>query len=96
MDKRVSAADWYDYVAAAADLTPEMHVGGFAATRELLGMVAVGADSEVLDVGCGAGHTACWIGRQYGARAVGIDFSEAMLVQATRLAQQEFVHETWF
>jgi hypothetical protein len=33
MEKPVSTVDWYDYAAVAVDLTPEMHVDGFAATR---------------------------------------------------------------
>ena len=82
MEKPVGTADWYDFVAVAADLAPEVHVGGFAATRDLLAMVAIGPDSRVLDVGCGAGHTACWIAREYRAHVVGIDLSEAMLAHA--------------
>jgi ubiquinone/menaquinone biosynthesis C-methylase UbiE len=93
MEKLVSTVDWYDFVAVAADLAPEVHVGGFAATRELLAMVDLGAHCQVLDVGCGAGHTACWIAQEYGAHVVGIDLSEGMLAQARRLAQKEGLGE---
>jgi ubiquinone/menaquinone biosynthesis C-methylase UbiE len=95
--KPVSTAEWYDFISAASDLAPEIHVGGMEATRELLQLVTIDAASRVLDVGCGAGHTACYIAQRYGARVTGFDLSEAMLTLARRRASQEgLAHLTEF
>jgi ubiquinone/menaquinone biosynthesis C-methylase UbiE len=48
----------------------------------------------ILDVGCGHGKYACEFGRR-GARAVGIDFSAALLRRAQRLAAELPVKVAW-
>jgi ubiquinone/menaquinone biosynthesis C-methylase UbiE len=81
-EKPVGTREWYDFLADLSDVVPIMHLGGRVATRRLLEMCQLGASSYVLDVGCGAGNTACEIAEQYGARVHGIDISEAMIARA--------------
>ncbi len=49
-----------------------LHPGGTDATRRLLDRADVGADTRLLDAGCGAGE-ALELARDRGARAVGLD-----------------------
>lgn len=49
-----------------------LHPGGAEATRSLLDRAAVGQDTTLLDVGCGAGG-ALEVARDRGARAMGVD-----------------------
>ena len=86
--KPVGTREWYDFVADLSDVVPIMHLGGRAATRRLLEMCRLDASSRVLDVGCGAGNTACDIAEQYGSRVQGIDISEAMTVKAEERARR--------
>lgn len=51
-----------------------LHPGGTAATERLLDRAAVGPETRLLDVGCGAGE-ALAVARERGATAVGVDQS---------------------
>ena len=68
---------------------PIVHAGGLKATEELLEMCQVTETTDLLDVGCGTGYTACQIAKKYGCRVVGIDISENMIARATERAQKE-------
>jgi ubiquinone/menaquinone biosynthesis C-methylase UbiE len=76
---------FFDF-AAEAGLTK--HFGGAAATQELASLCHIGADSYVLDVGCGAGTTAAFLARQYGCRVVGVDIRPRMIERARETAQR--------
>ncbi|MEA3377700.1 MAG: class I SAM-dependent methyltransferase [Chloroflexota bacterium] len=67
------------------------HMGGLAATRELVALCHIDADTHVLDVGCGVGATPCYLAGTYGARVVAIDVREAMIAQARDRARREGV-----
>ncbi len=54
----------------------EFHLRGPAATRELIEILDVGADSHVLDVGSGLGGPARRLAKTTGCRVTGIDLSE--------------------
>lgn len=88
-EKPVSTIEWYNFAGQLTDLIPQMHPGGMDSTRKLLEKCGIQADSRVLDVGCGAGTTACLIGKEYGARVYGIDISEVMVTRATQRAVRE-------
>jgi demethylmenaquinone methyltransferase / 2-methoxy-6-polyprenyl-1,4-benzoquinol methylase len=62
--------------------------------RFLVGRIDTGPDGSVLDVATGTGAVAIEIVRQKGCRVVGLDQSEAMLVEARRRVPQavELVH----
>jgi len=65
------------------------HLGGVAATDDLLELCHVGEDAYVLDVGCGAGVTPCYIARVYGCRVVGVDINEEMIERSRERAGRE-------
>ena len=54
----------------------EFHLRGPAATRELIEILDVGADSHVLDVGSGLGGPARRLATATGCRVTGVDLSE--------------------
>jgi ubiquinone/menaquinone biosynthesis C-methylase UbiE len=58
------------------------HPGGLAITQELANVCRVRQDSQVLDVACGTGETACWLAETFGCRVVGIDATELQIRRA--------------
>jgi ubiquinone/menaquinone biosynthesis C-methylase UbiE len=87
--KPVGTREWYDFIGQLADTLPGIHMGGQDATRKLLDLCQPDATSRVLDVGCGAGHTACLIAQQVGSQVYGIDISEVMIEKAKEKASQQ-------
>jgi ubiquinone/menaquinone biosynthesis C-methylase UbiE len=87
--KPVGTREWYDFVGLLADTLPSVHMGGQEATHMLLDMCQLDATSQVLDVGCGPGNTACLIAEQYGSRVLGVDISEVMIAKATERARRQ-------
>ncbi|WP_040950012.1 class I SAM-dependent methyltransferase [Gorillibacterium massiliense] len=61
------------------------HPGGFKATAALLKKRRLPKGSHVLEVGCGAGRTACFLARQ-GYQVTAVDQSADMLEKAQRRA----------
>jgi ubiquinone/menaquinone biosynthesis C-methylase UbiE len=61
--------------------------------RALLGQLLAGFPGAftILEVGCGTGHFSRWFSEQ-GLRAVGLDLSQPMLVEAIRLGSPLYVH----
>jgi ubiquinone/menaquinone biosynthesis C-methylase UbiE len=86
--KPIGTREWYDFVGQLAGALPAVHLGGFVATRELLEQCELGPTSEVLDVGCGPGVTACMIAQEYGSSVMGFDLSEVMIAAANDKAKQ--------
>jgi ubiquinone/menaquinone biosynthesis C-methylase UbiE len=84
--KPIGTREWYDFVGQMADAMPGIHMGGQDATRTLLEMCQIDGAKRILDVGCGAGHTACLIAETFGARVHGIDISEVMISKARERA----------
>lgn len=72
MQRLLSAAVENPWGALDTILDGPLHPGGRRATAELLDSAAVGSDTRLLDVGCGAG-TALEQARGRGADAVGLD-----------------------
>ncbi len=84
MDVKQAVQDQFG-AAAAAYAVSEVHAGGID-LQAMLAAAALRGHERVLDVGCGAGHTALAFARA--AREVhGLDLTEAMLVQADGLAR---------
>ncbi len=69
--------------------SPIHHIGGLDATSELLEMIHIDKNSNVLDVGCGSGYTACDIARKFECRVVGIDASTVMITKAQKRAAKK-------
>jgi len=55
--------------------------------RVVAASAGVGADCEVLDVGCGIGGTACHLASHTGARFVGVNPNDAQIALARELAR---------
>jgi len=79
------------YLGVQAYLGTTKHMGGLAATRELIELCHISPDTAVLDVGCGVGATACYLTKQVGCSVVGVDVSGAMIAQAEKRARREGV-----
>jgi len=85
MDKKPTFFDF------AAEVGLTKHLGGLGATEELIELCHIGEGRYILDVGCGAGMTPCFIAKRYGCRVVGVDISEAMVERSKERAQREGV-----
>ena len=69
------------------------HMGGLETTRELIARCGIDEETYVLDVGCGAGATACYLASAYGCRVVGVDVMEEMVDLSRARAEREGVSE---
>jgi ubiquinone/menaquinone biosynthesis C-methylase UbiE len=75
----------------AAEVGLTKHLGGLAATEQLVALCHIDQDTYVLDVGCGAGVTPCFLARKVGCRVVGVDISERMIERSRERAKKEGV-----
>ena len=73
----------------AAEVGLTKHIGGVEATEKLIELCHICEGKYVLDVGCGAGVTPCFIARRYGCRVVGVDILEAMVERSKERAKRE-------
>ena len=64
------------------------HIGGLAATDELLSLCHVEDAHEVLNVGCGIGVEPAYIAKRYQCHVVGVDISEHMIEWARRRVRE--------
>jgi ubiquinone/menaquinone biosynthesis C-methylase UbiE len=83
MEKEPTFFDFAAYVGLTK------HLGGVEATEELIELCHIDAGKYVLDVGCGAGVTPCFIAKRYGCRVVGVDISEGMIERSRERAKRE-------
>ena len=83
-----SAEQFFDF---AAEVGLTKHIGSVEATKELAGLCHIGPGSYVLDVGCGAGVTPCFLAKEYGCRVVGVDILEGMIEKSRQRAEREGV-----
>lgn len=77
----------------AAEVGLTKHLGGLEATEKILELCHVGEGSYILDVGCGAGQSSCYIARKYGCRVVGVDINEMMIERSKERAEREGVKD---
>jgi len=73
----------------AAEVGLTKHLGGVRATEELIELCNIGQGKYVLDVGCGAGVTPCFIAKKCGCRVVGVDILEGMVEKSRERAKKE-------
>ena len=92
--EEIDWSTWYDFQGRIG--IPIIHIGGTRATTDLLALCNITEKSEVLDVGCGTGYTACEIAQKYSARVVGIDISEDMIAKAQERARQRHLKSVEF
>jgi arsenite methyltransferase len=73
----------------AAEVGLTKHLGGLEATEELIELCHIAEGRYVLDVGCGAGATPCFIAKRCGCRVVGVDISAGMILRSRERAKRE-------
>jgi arsenite methyltransferase len=73
----------------AAEVGLTKHIGGIKATEELIQTCHITKDSYVLDVGCGAGVTPCFLAKRVGCKVVGVDIVERMIDRSWQKAKKE-------
>jgi ubiquinone/menaquinone biosynthesis C-methylase UbiE len=71
----------------------QLHAGGWAATRWLVGALGIEPGDAVLDVCCGEGGTAVWLARSLGVRVIGVDLLSAAVTAARARARREQMQE---
>ncbi|MDH5688297.1 MAG: methyltransferase domain-containing protein [Candidatus Bathyarchaeota archaeon] len=89
-DQKGKKQSFFDF---AAEVGLTKHLGGLEATEKLLELCRVGEDSYILDVGCGAGQSSCFIGMKHGCRVVGVDINEMMIKRSKESAEREGVED---
>jgi ubiquinone/menaquinone biosynthesis C-methylase UbiE len=72
---RLDRARWEDL--SSIGLTG--HPGGRSATEQLASMCILQPGQRILVVGCGAGHTACYLAAEWRVRAIAFDFAFGMV-----------------
>jgi arsenite methyltransferase len=75
----------------AAEVGLTKHLGGVEATEELAALCQIGEGKCILDVGCGAGVTPCFIAKAYDCKVVGVDISKGMIEKSEKRAKREGV-----
>ncbi len=78
----------------AAEVGFTKHLGGIGATEKLVELCHIGEGKYVLDVGCGAGVTPCFIAKRCGCRVVGVDIFPRMVERSRERAQREGVADS--
>ncbi|WP_145411143.1 class I SAM-dependent methyltransferase [Paenibacillus xylanexedens] len=78
--------DYHDLLAGLGE--GSAHPGGFEATVQLLESLSLPPRSQILEVGCGTGRTACHLAR-HGYRVTAVDLHRGMLEKAVRRARRE-------
>jgi SAM-dependent methyltransferase len=73
----------------AAEVGLTKHLGGLWATEEMVKRCRIGPGKTVLDVGCGAGVTSCYLAKQHGCKVVGVDILSAMVERSRERASRE-------
>lgn len=75
---------------SAGDLeaVDEFHIGGIAATRELIGQMGLKPGARLLDIGSGVGGPARFAANEAGADVTGIDLTQSYVDIATSLSKR--------
>jgi ubiquinone/menaquinone biosynthesis C-methylase UbiE len=85
-----SESVYFDFQAEAG---MTKHLGGAKATDEMLDLCYVTANNQVLDVGCGAGSSACYIARKRDCYVTGVDIRPKMVERAEKTAASQGLQE---
>jgi arsenite methyltransferase len=91
MKTKTPPQDQQTFFDFAAEVGLTKHFGGLEGTQKLVELCHINADSHILDVGCGAGVSPCFLAKQYGCRVVGVDIRPRMIERSEERAQREAV-----
>ncbi len=86
-------ADVYGHPLARWFLGASMHPGGLSLTGKLAGLLKLGSDDWVLDVGSGSGTTAVHLARTVGCKVTGVTLEEQGAAAGRELALREGVSD---
>jgi ubiquinone/menaquinone biosynthesis C-methylase UbiE len=75
----------------AAEVGLTKHMGGIDATEELIKRCHIDSGKYILDVGCGAGVTPCYIAKRVDCKVVGVDILSRMVERSRERAISENV-----
>lgn len=90
MDDRLTPSSIYELIAEVG-FKKYFHLGGLDATRALIDLCPVNANSHVIEIGCASGKTACYLARRYGCSVTGVDILPGMVELAKARARAEGV-----
>jgi MPBQ/MSBQ methyltransferase len=78
------------------DLGPidEFHIGGRAATKQLVAKMRLAGSEHVLDIGCGIGGAARYVAVSTGCRVTGIDLTPEYIETARELSRRTGVGDS--
>ncbi len=77
--------DYHDVLAAFG--AGSAHPGGFKGTSFWMDRLQLKEGTQVLEVGCGTGRTACALAQKFHVKVIGIDIRQAMVEKAMKRAQ---------
>ena len=88
--KEVAAccAQFYEQDWVQTILGKSFHPGGVDLTKRLIRSLNIQQGDSALDVACGIGTTTVLVDQDFGANAVGVDFSETNIQKATQTASE--------
>lgn len=72
----------------AAEVGLTKHFGGLEGTQELARLCHIEEVAFVLDIGCGAGVTSCFLAKRYGCRVRGVDIRAKMVERSAQRAMK--------
>jgi ubiquinone/menaquinone biosynthesis C-methylase UbiE len=84
--KEVEKLGYYDFMGYLE--VPFFNIGGVSSMDRLAELLRIGAETRILDVGCGTGGNACYLANKYGCHIIGIDIAELMVRKAQIRAEE--------
>lgn len=79
-DSSVPALNVYDFFAKLGKRV--INPGGIAGRNRLLAALDIQPGSRVLEIGCGSGHTACYLAERFHCQVTAVDLSAGMIAAA--------------
>ena len=83
-DEAALTLNVYDFFASLGKHV--INPGGIAGRDRLLAELNIKPGSRVLEIGCGSGHTACYLAQRFHCQVTAVDLSTSMIAAARRRA----------
>ena len=81
-DPSVPALNVYDFFAGIGKRV--INPGGTAGRNRLIAALDIQPGSRILEIGCGSGHTACYLAEHFQCQVTAVDLSATMIAAARR------------